>query len=111
MEKGVKHKYGGIADVSKYGEWKKGVDEKRIRFRTVEYVDPDFHDECLDYQFEVFKRPYFFGWVGDRKWIGVIQTNDIAMGYNFCEHMLGLPETRNRPIMAMNTDNPPQDIV
>lgn len=62
--------------------------EEKIRSRTVEYKDPEWGDKCLDYEFQVFKRPYLWGLVGHKKWIWSITTNNTDMGFGFSKSLL-----------------------
>ena len=72
----------------KYGEYEQVSD--LIRVRTVEYDDPEWGDECLDYCFEVFKRPFFWGLIGKKRWEESMQTNSYSMGLSFSKYLLGI---------------------
>jgi len=69
-----------------YTEYKNIKDN--IRVREVTYDCPDWGDEITDYCFEVFKRPYFWGLIGKKKWEDVIQTNSFSMGLSFSESLI-----------------------
>jgi len=68
----------------KYDKVEKWVftQEKKIRYRNVEYLDWD-GIICYDIEFQIFKRPYFWGLIGHKKWLWSITTNDMQMGLEF----------------------------
>ena len=70
----------------KIGDWFNH--KENIRSRTVEYTDPQWGDKCLDYQFQIFKRPYFWGLIGKKKWIWSITTNDVKIGAGFSKTLI-----------------------
>lgn len=70
----------------KYTEYKKVEDQ--VRVRQVTYTCPQWGDEITDYCFEVFKRPYFWGTIGKKRWEEIIQTNSFSMGLSFCKSLL-----------------------
>lgn len=40
-------------------------------------------DGKIEYEFQVYKRPWFFGYLGSKRWIWVITTNDFCLGMDF----------------------------
>lgn len=64
--------------------------EKRpnIRFYFTEDEDPIFGGVTADFVFEIFKRPYFFGMIGKKKWEFICQTNGWKEGISFCSYLL-----------------------
>lgn len=60
-----------------------------IRFKIVKDIDPIFGGEYWDYRFEIFKRPYFFGLIGSKKWEISVTTNGFADGVSFSHYLLG----------------------
>lgn len=61
----------------------------RIRWKTVKYEDPIDGGEYTDYYFVIFRRPFFFGLMGKRKWEFAVQTNCFESGISFCKYLLG----------------------
>lgn len=70
-----------------YSEYK-NINEN-IRCRTCEYTCPEWGDDLMDYCFEVFKRPYFWGLIGKKRWEESMQTNSFEMGLSFSKYLLG----------------------
>ncbi len=70
-------------------EFKNIPNEPEIRYRMVTYVDQTFGDECTDFEFQIFKKPYLWGLLGKKKWDMSIQTNSFSMGLSFSKHLLG----------------------
>lgn len=62
--------------------------EPLIRFNIVQDIDPIFGSEYWDFSFEVFKRPYFFGLIGRKKWERSVQTNGFNEGLSFSKYLL-----------------------
>ncbi|MNQ27560.1 hypothetical protein D3C85_408200 [compost metagenome] len=60
-----------------------------VRFKIVKDVDPIFGGEYWDFRFEIFKRPYFFGLLGCKKWEMSVQTNGFIEGLSFSNYLLG----------------------
>jgi hypothetical protein len=67
------------------GEWQ--YQGEKIRFRSFSYYDWD-GEYLTDYEFEIFKKPYFFGLLGKRRWLWAISTNSISMGLGFSKHLV-----------------------
>lgn len=61
-----------------------------IRYKIIIEHDPIFGGEYWDYRFEIFKRPYFFGLVGKKKWEMSVQTNGWQEGISFSNYLLGI---------------------
>lgn len=57
-----------------------------IRYKIVEETEDG--KIYYDFRFEVFKRPYFFGLLGKKRWEWTIQSSDFATGKSFCEYLL-----------------------
>ena len=78
---------GCVIDVryDKVGNWI-NVTEK-IRYREVGYYEFN-GDWAEDMEFEVFKRPYFWGLIGKKKWIWSITTNSMETGLGCSEALL-----------------------
>lgn len=60
-----------------------------IRFKIVKYIDPLFGNECWDYRFEIFHRPYFWNLLGSKRWEISVQTNGFTEGLSFSLYILG----------------------
>ena len=58
-----------------------------IRNRRIIYTDFE-GDFSEDIEFQVFKKPYFFGLLGKKKWQPSIVTNNYNRGLNFSESLL-----------------------
>lgn len=41
-----------------------------------------------DYYFEIFTKPFWFGWFRKKRWEMSIQTNSFKMGLDFSKHLL-----------------------
>lgn len=63
-------------------DWK--YPHQRIRVRKV--ISEDLSE--MEFQFQTFDRPYFFGLLGERRWIQRIQTNDFVSGMNWCNQII-----------------------
>lgn len=72
-------------DFEKKGKWINA--EEKIRARKVEYTDPEV-GKCIEAEFQVFKRPYFFGLIGKKRWETSIITNDEQMGMSFSRYLI-----------------------
>lgn len=83
MKKKKKH----FLDNAKFGDWQMYQDN--IRFRRVTYVDPEFGDVMNDYEMQTYGAPIWFGLFRQKKWASQITTNDLAMGVQWCKHILG----------------------
>jgi len=59
-----------------------------IRFSLIEDEDPIFGGFYTDLKFEVFKKPFFFGLIGKRKWEMSMQTNSFHHGLYFSKYLL-----------------------
>lgn len=59
-----------------------------VRYKVVEDFDPIFGGMTDDFQFEILKRPYFFGLIGYKKWEISIITNCYTTGLSFSEYLL-----------------------
>jgi len=53
-----------------------------VRFRKVQYED-EISGVVQDYEFQVFKRPYFFGSLGKKRWSTSIISRSFRLGVNF----------------------------
>jgi len=62
---------------------------EKIRYIVVECECPIFGGITDEYRFEVFKRPYFFGLLGRKKWDFAIMSENFNLGFSFCLHLLG----------------------
>ena len=67
------------------------ISEKQplIRFKIVKDIDPIFGGEYWDYRFEIFKRRYFWGLIGSKKWEMSVTTNGFTEGLSFSYYLLG----------------------
>jgi hypothetical protein len=59
----------------------------KVRFRKVKFTDYD-GEVINEYEFQVFKRPYFWGTIGSKKWEDSIATNSYYMGLDFSCHLV-----------------------
>ena len=67
-------------EYEKIGNWQHHGE--KIRYREVQYYDWD-GELCQEFEFNVFKRPYFFGLIGNRRWIWSITSNSFDIGLGF----------------------------
>lgn len=63
-----------------------------IRFKIVKEIDDYFDEEYHDFRFEIFKRPYFFGLLGIKKWEMSCQTNGFYEGLSFSKYLLNIKD-------------------
>lgn len=68
--------------------WFYSPTQQQVRFRFVTDEDPIFGGVTTDFHFEIFKRPYFFGLIGKKKWDFIVQTNGWKEGMSFCSYIL-----------------------
>ncbi len=69
-----------------YTQWQYCSDA-RIRCKKVTYKD-EIDGEVTDWCFEIFKRPFFWGLIGKKRWEMSMQTNSFRMGHDFSAHLL-----------------------
>jgi hypothetical protein len=67
-------------EYEKTGNWQQHGE--KIRYREVQFYDWD-GELCHEFEFNVFKRPYFFGLIGKKRWIWSITANDFGVGLGF----------------------------
>lgn len=67
------------------GEWMELG--SKIRYRKVLYYD-FVGEPCIDFEFEIYKRPYFWGLIGKKQWMWQITTNDSSVGYRHCFELI-----------------------
>jgi hypothetical protein len=36
------------------------------------------------FEFQIFKRPYFWGFIGKKRWITILNSHYYDIGYDFC---------------------------
>lgn len=75
-----------------------------IRCRRAYYDDPFSNEMVTDFEVEVFRRPWFGGWLGAKKWQFVIATNSHKDSVEFANHYM------QRELKKYNEKNPPVDI-
>ena len=68
--------------------WFYSNNHPRVRFKFIREDDPIFGGTTNDFFFEIFKRPYFFGLLGKKKWEFIVQTNGWMEGMSFCNYIL-----------------------
>lgn len=69
----------------KVNDWQ--VLEDNIRYRKVMYYDFG-GDECINFEFKVFIRPYFFNLIGRKKWKCIVTTERFNTGLDDCRRFL-----------------------
>ena len=70
---------------TKEGNWIEPRDN--VRYKLVEYFDFG-GNKVQEYHFEIFKRPYFFGLIGKKRWEWVVTTNEYKEGLSFVKYIL-----------------------
>jgi hypothetical protein len=75
-----------------------------IRWRWSHYADPYDGGQCTDYEIEVFRRPYFWGRVGAKRWEPLIAANSFKVAFGFAQDYM------KRELAAYDAKNPPVDI-
>lgn len=62
------------------------VEKDRIRYRIATCtVGPIM---SLRYHFEIYNRPYFFGLIGRKRWIKVLEEREYLKGFAFCKCLM-----------------------
>ena len=59
-----------------------------IRVKKVSYYNSDIDKYVKDYSFEIFKKPFWFGWFRRKRWEWAMQTNDFVRGLSFSNYLL-----------------------
>ncbi len=72
---------------AEYGEWKY-LNSIMIRYREVTYDCP-VDGRTTDFQFQIFKKPFFFGFLRKSRWEDTIKTNSFDLGIDFSYNYLG----------------------
>lgn len=63
------------------------VEGGKIRYRSI--ID-GLRDGTLEYEFEIKRKPYWWGHIGNGKWISAITTDFFDFGLEYCKHELGM---------------------
>ncbi len=83
----------GFPEDTLYGEWK-ATSHPKVRYRTLTYNCPiDLYGRVTDYEFQVFKKPFWFGIVRPPHWEGVVIVNDYGIGLAFCKSIVDKKKT------------------
>lgn len=58
-----------------------------MRVRAVIEMEWDGQD-CVYYEWQIWDRPFWFGWFKKKRWIPSITSNDYNVGFEFSKHLL-----------------------
>lgn len=60
-----------------------------IRYKVIRRNSTVFGELYEDlYEFEIYRRPYFFNLLGKKRWEVAVKTNCFNSGKSFCEYLL-----------------------
>lgn len=59
-----------------------------IRVKKVSYRDWEIGDFVQDYLFEIYTKPFWFGFLRKKRWEMSVQTNDFQRGLDFSCYIL-----------------------
>lgn len=64
------------------------VSEKHHNIRVSKKFYSIDGEDVEDYVFEIFTKPFWFGWFRDKRWEMSTQTNCFSTGLNWSNHLL-----------------------
>lgn len=70
-----------LIEYEETSEWQNGIEEK-VRYRKLAHQNID-RSNVNDYEFQILKKPYFFGLVGKHRWETSVITNNVKIGYDY----------------------------
>ena len=71
--------------MGKIGKWI--YRSNNLRYRLKEGFDCE-GNPVTDYEFEIFKKPWFLGFLRSKRWEWAVTTNGYSEGISFCKYLL-----------------------